>query len=411
MRIAFLCEQYPPIIWDGAGVYTHDIAHALTRRGHEVHVLCTQGRHVRDEIKDGVHVHRRPLLRAPMSRYLGPASKLVTGRNHPRDSLSLRACLALSYGFWLRRSGIRPDVIETQDGETRGLFTALGRRTPLVIHLHTPTMMDVRLRDPELTRKGELADRIDRFSALRADVRTSPSQLLVDMLRNLDWLRPDSDVDVIPYPFDNTPFAEVATAEHTGPNLVVVGRLEWRKGLDVLLEAASRLHARGVDAKLIFVGKSSGRVEGVETGTWLERKASDLGVPVRFEGHVARTDLPGLYGEARAVVVPSRFESFSIAGLEGMAAARPVVATATTGVAAWVDRWKGGAVVPPEDPDAMADALEPFLADAAHAAAVGLRARKGTVELDPAVIAARREEVYLRAITRHHQRRGGVGRG
>ncbi|WP_268761747.1 hypothetical protein, partial [Frankia sp. AvcI1] len=29
MEIVFLCEQYPPIIWDGAGVYTHDIAHAL----------------------------------------------------------------------------------------------------------------------------------------------------------------------------------------------------------------------------------------------------------------------------------------------------------------------------------------------------------------------------------------------
>ncbi|MEX5711528.1 glycosyltransferase family 4 protein [Parafrankia sp. FMc6] len=411
MRIAFLCEQYPPIIWDGAGVYTHDIAHALVRRGHEVHVLCTQGRRIRDDVFDGVHVHRRPLLRAPVTRYLGPAAKLINGRDHPRDSLSLRASLAVSYGFWLRRSGINPDVIETQDGETRGLFTALGRRTPLVIHLHTPTMMDVRLRDPELSRKGELADRIDRFSALRADARTSPSQLLVDTLHELDWLRPDTDVDVIPYPFDNVPFASVPTAEHTGPNLVVVGRLEWRKGLDVLVEAASRLLARGVEAKLIFVGQSSGRIEGVETGAWLERKAAELGVPIRFEGHVSRTELPVLYGEGRAVVVPSRFESFSIAGLEGMAAARPVVATATTGVSTWVDRWKGGAVVPPEDPEAMADALEPFLTDQDHAAVVGLRGRMGTAELDPARIAERREEVYLKAIARHEVRRPERQRG
>ncbi|MEX5632882.1 glycosyltransferase family 4 protein [Parafrankia sp. FMc2] len=410
MRIAFLCEQYPPVIWDGAGVYTHDIAHALARRGHEVHVLCTQGRDVRDEVFDGVHVYRRPLFRAPLSRYLGPAGKLITGRDHPRDSLTLRVSLALSYGFWLRRIGIRPDVIETQDGETRGLFTALGRRTALVIHLHTPTMMDVRMRDPELTRKGEFADRIDRFSALRADVRTSPSQLLVDRLRELDWLRPDTDVDVIPYPFDNGPFADVPTAEHTGRDLVVVGRLEWRKGLDVLIDAAARLQTRGVDAKLIFVGQSSGRIDGVETGTWLERRAADLGVPVRFDGHVSRTELPGRYGEARAVVVPSRFESFSIAGLEGMAAARPVVATATTGVATWVDRWKGGAVVPPENPDAMADALEPFLTDPAHAATVGLRGREGTTELDPALIAARREEVYLKAIARHQIHGAGKGR-
>jgi glycosyltransferase involved in cell wall biosynthesis len=85
MRIAFLCEQYPPIIWDGVGVYTHDIAHALARRGHEVHVLCTQGRSVRDDVYDGVHVHRRPLLRIPVSRYLGHASNIITDRNNHRE--------------------------------------------------------------------------------------------------------------------------------------------------------------------------------------------------------------------------------------------------------------------------------------------------------------------------------------
>jgi glycosyltransferase involved in cell wall biosynthesis len=403
LRIVFLCEQYPPVIWDGVGVYTKDIAHALAGLGHEVHILCAQSYRVRDEYHDGVHVHRRPLLRVPATRYLGKLGQQIAGKDYPRDSLSLRLSLATSYAIWLRRLGLRPDVIETQDGETRAFLNAYRHDVPLVVHLHTPTMMDLRLREGRLRGKGALADRLDRFSAGRADALTSPSELLVTTLRGFGWIG-DRDVHVIPYPFDRSPFANVPSPHHTGPTLVVVGRLEWRKGLDVMIEAASHLMRRGIDVKLVFAGQSAGRIGDLPAGTWLERHAEKLGVPCRFDGHVARSELPGIYAEARAVVVPSRFESFSIAGLEGMAASRPVVASATTGVATWVGRWNGGTVVPPKDSEALADALVPYLTDPDHAATVGAQGRAGTAELAPERIASLREAVYVEAIERHRAR-------
>ncbi|MCK9894973.1 glycosyltransferase family 4 protein [Frankia sp. AgB32] len=322
MEIVFLCEQYPPIIWDGAGVYTHDIAHALVALGHRVHIVCAQGRRRTDEDHDGVQVHRRPLLRLPVSRFLGPLGRPMQGANHPRDSLALRFVLAISYAFWLRRLDLHPDVIETQDGETRGLQVAMKRDRPLVIHLHTPTMMDVRLREGKLHGRGALADRIDRFSALRANARTAPSELIVTTLRGFGWLKKTTDADVIPYPFDRTPYAEVVPPQGTDQTMLVVGRLEWRKGLDVLLDAAALLKERGVSPTVVFAGQSSGVIDGVPTGTWLERRAVELGVAYRFTGHLSRPELVKAYEEARVVVVPSRFESFSIAGLEGMASGR-----------------------------------------------------------------------------------------
>ncbi|MCK9876351.1 glycosyltransferase family 4 protein [Frankia sp. Ag45/Mut15] len=405
MEIVFLCEQYPPIIWDGAGVYTHDIAHALVALGHRVHIVAAQGRRRTDEDHDGVLVHRRPLLRLPVSRYLGKVGRSMQGADHPRDSLALRFILAVSYAFWLRRLNLHPDVIETQDGETRGLRTALRRDVPLVIHLHTPTMMDVRLRQGKLHGRGALADRIDRFSAVRADVRTAPSELIVTTLRDFGWLKEKQDADVIPYPFDRTPYTGVVPPGQTDPVLFVVGRLEWRKGLDVLLSAAALLKERGVAATVVLAGQSSGVIDGVPTGEWLQRRATELGVACRFAGHLSRPELVKAYEEARVVVVPSRFESFSIAGLEGMASGRPVVATATTGVATWVAKWKGGTVVPPEDPRALADALEPFLRDPELAVTVGARGRAGTAELEPRRIAAVRLTAYQKAIDRHAARR------
>ncbi|WP_462188607.1 glycosyltransferase, partial [Frankia sp. CcWB2] len=229
--ILFFCEQYPPVVWDGAGTYTAALATALAKLGHDVHVLCAQGRQVVGSVKDGVHVHRRPLLRVPVSRGLGKLGAQLRGPLYPRDSLTLRASLPLSYSLWMRQLGLRPDVIETQDGETRGLIQAMRRSTPLAIHLHCPTMLTVRLSGQPVGLKGLVADRLDRTSAGRAAVVTSPSQLLVDTLREQGWLG-DREVEVIPNPFDAEPWLDIPDVAGTTPTVAVVGRLEAYKGVD-----------------------------------------------------------------------------------------------------------------------------------------------------------------------------------
>ncbi|HEY2735136.1 MAG TPA: glycosyltransferase family 4 protein [Polyangiales bacterium] len=404
LRIVFLCEQYPPIVWDGVGIYTRDIAHALVKLGHEVHVLCAQGYRIKDEVDAGVHVHRRPLFRIPISRYLGPLGPIVAGRDYPRDSISLRIALTFSYGFWLRRLNVKPDVIETQEGETRALSIALRHDLPLVVHLHTPTMLDLRMRDGKLRPKGELADRLDQISARRADALTCPSDFLVQTLRDYRWLSPQDDVEIIPLPFEPGPLAALAPPRATEPVVLTVGRLEWRKGPDVLIEAAGRLLARGVPIKLVFCGGFAGTIEGTPVERWLTDRARALGVNCHFAGHVNRDALVGHYASARVVAVPSRFENFPIAALEGLASGRPVVATSSNGLASHIARWECGTVVAPADPQALADALAPYLLDAEHAVRVGARGRVGTATLDAVQVARQRERVYRRAIANHRAR-------
>ncbi|ABW15739.1 glycosyl transferase group 1 [Parafrankia sp. EAN1pec] len=403
LSVLFLCEQYPPIVWDGAGTYTAALAAALVGLGHNVHVLCAQGRQFTDTVEHGVHVHRRPLLQVPITRALGGFGARLRGPLHPRDSLALRASLALSYSTWMRQIGLRPDVIETQDGETRGLIEALCRTRPLAIHLHCPTMLTVRMAGQPLGVRGQLADRLDRASASLAAVVTSPSQLLVDELRRDGWLG-DRDVEVIPNLFDAGPWRDIPDARGTEPTIAVVGRLEPYKGVDVLLEASARLRAAGVAHRLAVVGRSSGVIDGVPSGAWLARRARELRLDVEFSGHLAGREVRDVYRGARVVAVPSRFESFSIVAAEAMAAGRPVVVTKRTGIAPFVQRWGAGSVVETGDPGALASALAPFLLDAGRAVAVGERGRLGVAELDPQAIARRKEAAYLRGIAEFNDR-------
>ncbi|WP_235498127.1 glycosyltransferase family 4 protein [Frankia sp. R43] len=409
LKVLFLCEQYPPIVWDGAGIYTAVIAGALAALGHEVHVLCAQGHRIVDEIHDGVRVHRRPLLRVPVTRMLGRYGRVIAGRHHPRDSLSLRASLAASYAFWLRRLGLRPDVIETQDGDSRGLIRILGHSHPLVIHLHCPTMLPPRLSGEKLSWKGRVADRVDRAVVAWADAVTAPSELMVTTLRELGWLT-DRPVEIIPNPFDATCWRSVAPPRDTEPVIAVVGRIEREKGVNILLDAVAKLRADGLEAQIVLAGTSAGLIGGVPTRAWLARRAEQLDVPCTFAGHVPLSDLAEIYGRARVVAVPSRFESMSMAAIEAMASGRPVVATARTGIAPYLERHGAGAVVPPDDPEALAAALRPLLVDPELAVTVGARGRAAVADFEPRAVAMRRERVYRQAISRFETRRGTSSR-
>lgn len=409
MRILFLCEQYPPVVWDGVGSYTHDIAPALTGLGHEVHVLCCQGRRIVDEVDEGVHVHRRPLLRLPVSRYLGRFGRLVTSPDHPRDSLSLRASLAVSYAWWFSRLGLEPDVVETNDGETRALLLNARRRFPLVINHHTPTMYDVRLRPGGLSARGRAADRLDRVSSDRADAATAPSQLIVDALRAEGWLR-DRAVTVIPNPLDARRWSSVPDVATTEQVVLAVGRLEWRKGVDTLLDAVDALAETHPDSQLLLVGRPSGSMGGEPMATWLERRLARLRVPHEHREQVEPALLGGWYAQARVVAVASRFESYSIVAAEALAAGRPVVASTRTGIAPLIAQEDCGALFPPEDSERLRAELVALL-DAPYLAAERGHRGRAAVEamLDPHLVALRREEVYRAAVRDHALRASAPG--
>ena len=143
-------------------------------------------------------------------------------------------------------------------------------------------------------------------------------------------------------------------------NVVFVGRTIPQKGPNILLEALAILNRDDVGAEIIGSHGFDPNAPLTAYERHLRELARPLGDRIRFRPTVPRHHLPGLMRAADIIVVPSRWsEPFGLTVLEGMASGVPVIASAVGGIPQAMG--PAGIQVPPDDPEALAEALD-FLA-------------------------------------------------
>jgi glycosyltransferase involved in cell wall biosynthesis len=150
----------------------------------------------------------------------------------------------------------------------------------------------------------------------------------------------------------------------TRPVVLQVGRLHPQKGPDILLAAARAVLARRPETTFLLAGDGPWR-----TALARALQAGGLTENVRILGW--RADVPALMAASEVVVLPSRWEGLPYALLEAMALARPCVATTVGGCPEAIESGVSGLLIPPQDPDALAEAILALLADPAWARALG----------------------------------------
>ena len=164
---------------------------------------------------------------------------------------------------------------------------------------------------------------------------------------------------IVPLAVDLTAFAReaepLARFADGRVNLLFVGRLDARKGLDHLLAAFAQVRGERQQTRLIVVGPLDRSAE-----RYL-RRASELGLGLEaavFVGAVDQQALPRYYATADVVCSPALGgESFGMVLLEAMAAGKPVLATRIGGYADLVREWREALLVPPGDEQALTRAL------------------------------------------------------
>ncbi len=177
-------------------------------------------------------------------------------------------------------------------------------------------------------------------------------------------------ITIIPCGFDPTefwpiskPLARVALGQDPDDRLILaLGRLVPRKGTDVAIRATARLRRDyGISTKLLVVGGEADDPDPAltpEIGR-LAAIAEDEGVTdaVTFVGRRGRDALKYYYSAADIFVTTPWYEPFGITPVEAMACGTPVIGSNVGGVKFTVRDGETGYLVPPKDPDRVAERI------------------------------------------------------
>lgn len=178
-------------------------------------------------------------------------------------------------------------------------------------------------------------------------------------------------------------------------NILFVGRLEKRKGVNYLLKAYKRIKQEIPNSRLIIVGPGT-RLRGK-----YEKQVKRSGLKdVVFVGHVSYDELPRYYRTADIFCAPATGrESFGIILLEAMAMGKPIVASNIEGYASLVTHGVEGLLVPPKDKKMLAQALITLMASESLRQEMGARGRVKAADYSWEHIARRVLDYYVRVLS------------
>ncbi|MDR3508117.1 MAG: glycosyltransferase family 4 protein [Caulobacteraceae bacterium] len=247
---------------------------------------------------------------------------------------------------------LRPDLVIAH--AHYGPFTLflqklLSRFCPIYLIVHDPAPHTGR--DAEVSSKSA---RLDRQGRELASVFLVHGAFCAGQLRDTGVV---GDRSIVSVPHGPILRPETRTAPVDPPFVLMFGRMEAYKGLDVLLAACQRLAARGTPIRCKLMGRGA-ELERLKTAF----EAAGAEVVCAF---IPRNAAIQALREASAVVAPYTEATQSGVVAAAFAAGRPIVASAIGGLVDFIQDGENGLLVPANDPDALADALHRITTDPA----------------------------------------------
>jgi len=350
VRLLHVVPTYLPATRYGGPIYAvHGLCRALAARGHDVDVFTTNVDGDRESDVplgvpvdlDGVSVH---YFRSTFRRlYVSPA---------------MRAALAASMAGYdavhLHSVFLWPTYAAARVAALQGVPYIVSPRGMLVPKL--------------VARKSRVAKTLWIRAVER---RTFANAAAVHFTARVEW----DDARRIGIPLPNpivVPNGIDLPAADPRPRLpatlLFLGRINWKKGLDFLLDAIKDVPG----VKIVIAGN-----DDEELTPKLREQAMRNGIADRidFRGPVSGAAKEELLRTATALVLPSLSENFGNVVLEAMAVEMPVIVTPEVGLAADVES-AGAGIVTSNAPDALATAIRGILSDSDARAAMGKRGRE-----------------------------------
>jgi glycosyltransferase involved in cell wall biosynthesis len=350
IRLLMLTHNYPRFRGDFAGVFISLLAKRLAETNLRPVVLAPHDEGAPEyEQTDGVIVYRFRYARDPAHQnlaYRGNMQQVVFGsvagpwrfRRFLRDFHSAardvirEENIQIVCGHWLIPAGmVMKRLAATCD-------------VPMILSSHGT---DIRL----MTGFGRPAYRYFKSFCRTLRRWTVVSSYLRDQVLGLDASLADR-LTILPLPHDETIFFQDESTESVPSLIVSVTRFTHQKRVDYLIKAFARVAGSEPAARLQIYGSGplQAQVEQLIGGSGLSDR-------VTIYAPVPQTELRAVYNRAAVVVLNSFEEGFGLALSEAMMCGAAVIGTASGGIPDIVADRQRGLLVPPDDVEALAQAM------------------------------------------------------
>ncbi len=377
-----MTREYGPGPVGGGALHVGELAKGLADLGHQVHVVTHVGDVSRVDFEDGVWVHR---LVAPSDvngvalTEAGPVPSAIWAsasfREHYIAELALRKSIDAVYALIWDCEGAA--VLRAES-----FPVVLGLQTTLALWLksHPEKSRDEKYMrefgrpmlalEREMIVKSHAVHAISK--AIRRDVETAYQVSL-----------PDDRTAMIPLGIADMAKEPRAAIPPRRPDidvrLLFAGRLEARKGVDVLLSVAPRLLREFSRLQIDIVGND--RIPAPDGSLYRSQfeaanRNESFASRIIFHGEAASDLLRAFYAECDIYVSPSRYESFGLVFVEAMCFAKPVVGCRVGGMVEVINDEDTGFLAVPGDAESLYACLRRLISDPPLRARMGAAGRQ-----------------------------------
>lgn len=334
------------LVSGASSIHTIRWANGLNAAGHDVHVISQH--ESSDPLDDGITLHQFPYRGVLGYFTMVPKVKKLLQRIQPDI---VNAHYASGYATTARFAGQRPWLLSVWGSDVY-----------------------------DFPYKSSLHKWLVRTNLYAADMVASTSECMAIQTRTL---APNlGDIEITPFGVDMTAYAGIQPVISENGDTIVLGTVKTMSntyGIDTLIDAFALLLEKlqteipelANKLKLRLVGG------GPQTDEY-QQQANALGITqqVEFVGHVPHAQVPTELTNLDIYVALSRIESFGVAIIEAGAAGRPVVVSDAGGLPEVTLENKTGLIVPRENPQAAADAMEKLILNPVLRREFGIEAQK-----------------------------------
>lgn len=336
MKIAYVCNEYPPAPGGGIGTFVHTIAHGMRDAGHQVSVVGW-GDNAGERDDNGIRV-----VTLPESKTRGIAW-WVNRRRIWR---------------WLKREATAGNIDIVETPEFQGPLISKIGDTPVVVRLHLSAAAIAKHAGKEMRGLTRFCEK-RTLSLFHSWIAVSDYAL--ELTKETFVLEPRKTVTIY-YPVSQP--RETDTELPLLPSRFVLyagGTVSRRKGAYLLAEAARDFLASHPDLHLVYIGPLES-----EEGTPADQRiravvGAELQSRVHFLGRMSRDAVLACMKSAAGFAYPSTLETFGLVTAEAMLQGCPVVVCDTGPCPEFVEHEKTGLLVPPNDAKAFSAAVNRLL--------------------------------------------------